>query len=208
MTGIAIRTKPVRDVDFVCPQCGVDRTGAVVDRRRWLVVLGVPAVPLAVLDPMVRCDACGHTCGVGVLTVPTSEALGVLLEQALRHAIASVLRAGDAGSATGAEAERHAVVIMRNAGFHYDRFDLDRDLALLRDEGTAPMMRPLADEMTPHGKQALVHRLYGLAATTGEPTRAQRDVIVRIGVALGMAAPHINGVLAVADRQDHASSGA
>lgn len=208
MTGIAIRTKAVRPVDFVCPQCGVDRAGTVVDQRRWMVVLGLPVLPLAVLDPMVQCAACGHRCGVGVLSVPTSEALGEILSQALRHAIASVLRAGDGAGTASPEAERHAVAIMRNAGFHYDRFDLDRDVRDLRDEGTAPMMRPLADELTPHGKQALVHRLYGLAATDGEPTRAQRDLVVRIGVALGMAAPHINGVIAVASRHDRASSGA
>lgn len=199
MSGIVVRTKPVRSVAFVCPQCGVDRDGAVVDQRRWFVLLGVPIVPLAVLDPMVLCGACGHRCGVGVLSVPTSEALGEMLAAGLRHAIASVLRAGDVDQLT-AEVERHAVGIMRNAGFLYDRFSLEHDIAELSDAGTAPTMRPLADELTPHGKQSLIHRLYGLAASAGEPTRAQRELIVRIGVALGMAAPHINGVLAVAGR--------
>ena len=199
MTGIVVRTKPVRSVAFVCPQCGVDRDGAVVDQRRWFIVLGVPVVPLAVLDPMVLCGACGHRCGIGVLSVPTSAALGEMLAVGLRHAIASVMRASDAAPAS-ADVERHAVSIMRNAGFLYDRFALDRDLEELSEAGTAPTMRPLADELTPHGKQALIHRLYGLAAAGGEPTRAQRDLLVRIGVALGMAAPHINGVIAVANR--------
>lgn len=208
MAGIVIRTKPLRPVEFVCPQCGVDRTGTVVDQRRWMSVLGLPVVPLAVLDPMVECDACAHRSGIGVLAVPTSTTLGDMLAQALRHAIASVLRAGDSAAAPTAEAERQAVAIMRNAGFDYDRFDLDRDLALLHDAGTTPMMLPLADELTPHGKQGLLHRLYGLAATSGEPTRAQRELLVRIGVAVGMAAPHINGVLAVAARTDRADTGA
>lgn len=206
MAGIVIRTKPLRPVEFVCPQCGVDRTGNVVDQRRWMSVLGIPLVPLAVLDPMVECSACAHRSGIGVLTVPTSSTLGDLLAQALRHAIASVLRAGDSAAAPTAEVERRAVAIMRNAGFDYDRFDLDRDLAHLHDAGTTPMMLPLADELTAHGKQGLLHRLYGLAAAAGEPNRAQRDVLVRIGVALGMAAPHINGVLAVAGRVDRADS--
>jgi hypothetical protein len=206
MTAITIRTKPLRAVEFVCPQCGVDRPGTVVDQRRWMSVLGVPLVPLAVLDPMVECAACAHRCGIGVLTIPTSATLGDLLAQALRHAIASVLRAGDSAAAPTAEVERRAVAMMRNAGFGYDRFDLDHDLAQLRDAGTAPMMLPLSDELTAHGKQSLLHRLYGLAAAGGGPTRAQLDLLVRIGVALGMAAPHINGVLAVARRTERADS--
>lgn len=194
MTGIVIRISPIRRVEFVCPQCGVDRDGSIVDQQRWFVALGVPLVPLAKLDPVVECRACRHRAGIGVLTVPTAAALGDMLERAMRHAIASIVRHG--GSTPSTEIERFAVEMMRKSGFPYDRDALALDLDRLTDQGTAPHVRPLADELTAHGKQGLLHRLHTLATLTGGPSAAQRTALVRIGVALGMAAPHINGVLA------------
>lgn len=200
MTGIVIRTSPIRRVEFVCPQCGVDRDGSIVDQQRWFVALGVPLVPLAKLDPVVECRSCRHRAGIGVLTVPTAAALGEMLERAMRHAIATIVRHG--ASAPSDEVERFAVEMMRKSGFSYDRDALALDLDRLTDRGTAPHVRPLADELTAHGKQGLLHRLHMLAALTGGPSTAQRTTLVRIGVALGMAAPHINGVLAAAHRHD------
>jgi hypothetical protein len=200
MTGIVIRTSPIRRVEFVCPQCGIDRDGAIVDQQRWFVVAGVPLVPLAKLDPVVLCRACGHRSGIGVLTVPTAAALGDMLCRAMRYSIATVVRHG--GGTPSPEAERFAVDMMHKSGFPYDRTALENDLHQLADRGTAPHMRPLADELTAHGKQGLLQRLHALASLTGGPTPAQRAGLVRIGVALGMAAPHINGVLAAVHRED------
>ena len=200
MTGIVIRTSPIRRVEFVCPQCGFDRDGSIVDQQRWFVALGVPLVPLAKLDPVVECRACHHRAGIGVLTVPTAAALGDMLERALRHAIVTIVRRS--GSAPSNEVERFAVGMMRKSGFPYDREALALDLDRLTDRGTAPHVRPLADELTAHGKQGLLHRLHALATLTGGPNAAQQTALVRIGVALGMAAPHINGVLAAARRHD------
>ena len=200
MTGIVIRTSPIRRVEFVCPQCGVDCEGSIVDQQRWFVAVGVPLVPLAKLDPVVECRACRHRAGIGVLTVPTAAALGDMLERAMRHAIATIVRQG--GTTPSTEAERFAVEMMRRSGFSYDRESLALDLDQLSDQGTPPHVRPLADELTAHGKQGLLHRLHALASLTGGPSTAQRTALVRIGVALGMAAPHINGVLAAARRHD------
>ncbi len=204
MSGIEIRTSPIRRVEFVCPQCGIDRDGAIVDQQRWFVALRVPLVPLAKLDPVVECQACGHRCGIGALTVPTAAALSEMLNRAMRHSIATIVRHGDASPPAGAE--RFAVAIMRDAGFAYDRFALDADLAELTDAGTTPHMRPLADELTAHGKQGLLHRLHTLAMIGEGPTAAQRNALTRIGIALGMAAPHINGVLATSRQYDQLSS--
>ena len=200
MTGIVIRTSPIRRVEFVCPQCGVDREGSIVDQQRWFVAVGVPLVPLAKLDPVVECRTCRHRAGIGVLTVPTAAALGDMLERAMRHAIATIVRHGRTTPST--EVERFAVEMMRRSGFSYDRESLALDLDQLSDQGTPPHVRPLADELTAHGKQGLLHRLHALASLTGGPSTAQRTALVRIGVALGMAAPHINGVLAAARRHD------
>jgi hypothetical protein len=199
MTGIRIRSTPERPVAFVCPHCGVDREGAVVSRRQWFTLGSQPVVPLRGVAPMVECGACGQQSGLAILNVPTASALEAMLHAALRHAIVSVVRAGRGMGPGNDEVERHAVTVMRNAGYLYDRFDLDDDLRTLNDAGTTPHLRPLADELTPHGKQSLLHKLHTLATVDGPVRPAQREVLLRVGVALGMSAPHINGVLAVGD---------
>jgi hypothetical protein len=197
--GTGVRSTPLRQVAFVCPHCGVDREGAVVERRRWLLVGDTAVLPLRRVGPMVECAVCAEQCGLTVLNVPTSSALEAMLHTALRHAIVSVVRSGRSIGSTNDDVDRQAVTVMRNAGYLYDRFDLDEDLRTLSDAGTAPHLRPLADELTHHGKQSLLHRLHTLATVDGPVRPAQREVLLRIGVALGMSAAHINGVLAVSD---------
>ncbi len=199
MIGIRISSAPQRPVAFVCPHCGVDREGAVVLRRRWLAVGKRPVLPMRAVSPMVQCAVCGQQCGLAILNVPTSSALEAMLHTALRHAIVSVVRAGRGMGPANDEVDRHAVSVMRNAGYMYDRFDLDDDLRTLNDAGMTPHLRPLADELTQHGKQSLLHKLHTLAAIDGPVRPGQREVLLRVGVALGMAATHINGVLAVGD---------
>lgn len=197
MTATMIRTSAVRDVDFVCPHCGVDREGSVVELERWLGVGRVPLVRLSRIGPMVECHACAHHCGVGLLNIPTTKALEELLRNALRYAIVSVVRSGRGVGPANDDVERHAVSIMRNAGYLYDRFDLDDDLRDLSESGVVPHVRPLADELTVHGKQSLLHKLHTLATLDSAMRPSQRDALVRVGLALGMSAGHINGVIAV-----------
>jgi hypothetical protein len=197
VTATMIRTSPIRDVDFVCPHCGVDREGSVVELHRWIGVGRLPLVPMRRLGPMVECRACAHHSGVGVLNIPTTKALDELLRNALRYSIVSVVRAGRGVGPGNDDVERHAVSIMRNAGYVYDRFDLDDDLRDLSESGTVSHVRPLAEELTPHGKQSLLHKLHTLATLDGAMRPSQRDALLRIGLALGMGAAHINGVIAV-----------
>lgn len=199
VTGIDIRANAIREVEFVCPHCGVDRDGDVVELQRWLRLGPAWLVPLKRLGPMVQCRSCDHRSGVGILNVPTAKALEELLRTALRYSITTVVRAGRGGGPASDEVDRHAVSIMRGAGYLYDRFDLDDDLRTLTDSGTTPHLRPLADELTVHGKQSMLHRLHRLATVDGPARPAQLDALLRIGVALGLGAPYINGIIAVAD---------
>lgn len=205
MSGIVVHSTPVREVQFVCPQCGVDRDGTVVDLQRWFAVIGLRLVPLANLDPMVECHACAHRCGVAVLSVPTAAVLAEMLRTALRHAVATLVRLSTSDPVARDEVERGAVALMRNAGYAYDRFELEDDMDALRDVGTGPHMLQLADELTPHGKQSLLHRLNVIATIDGPARPAQREALIRIGTALGMALPHIHGVLAVHRSTESAS---
>src|SRR5690349_12291608 len=84
--GVGVRAKRIRQVEFVCPRCGVDRDGAIVEQQRWYHLAGVPVIPLATLDGAVHCNDCGHRAGLAVLDVLTANALTECLATAMRYA--------------------------------------------------------------------------------------------------------------------------
>lgn len=192
---IEVRDRTVGETTFVCPRCGIDRPGARIEPQRWFTVLRVPLVPLATLDPIVRCGVCAHRSDVGVLDIPTSDLLTVYIDDALRHSAASVVRSGRTPSMATREA---AVAIVSTTRREYDLAQFDADLVGLDDIATMDRLKRLAPELSAHGKQGFLHRMAALALVDGEMTVLQRQTLVGLGVALGMPAPHINGVIAVA----------
>ena len=199
MHGVGVRAKPINQVEFVCPRCGADRAGTVVEQQRWYHVLGVPCVPLAALDGAVDCDTCGHRASLSVLEVLTASALTDCLALAMRYAVASMVKASVAdGDGITTEMLDEIFDLMIVSGYRYDELTLAADLSAIDDGVMTGALRPLVDELTPHGKQGFLHRMVAIALADGELTRTEQMTLVRIGVDLGMAAPHINGVLASA----------
>jgi len=197
--GVGVRAKRISQVEFVCPRCGVDRTGAVIEQQRWYHVIGVPVVPLATLDSAVHCDECGHRSGLSVLEVLTASALTECLELAMRYATAAMVKASIAdGDGITVEMLDEIFDLMLVSGYQYDEVTLAADLTDIDDTALAAALRPLVEELTPHGKQGFLHRMVGVALADGSLTRTEQLRLVQIGVDLGMAAPHINGVLATA----------
>lgn len=192
---IEVRDRIVGETTFVCPRCGIDRPGSHVEQQRWFSVLRIPLVPLATLDPIVRCGVCAHRSDVGVLEIPTTDLLTVYIDDALRHSAASIVRAGRMPSSASREA---AVAIVSTTRRGYDLTQFDADLVGLDDIATVERLKRLAPELSAHGKQGFLHRMAALAQVDGEMTVLQRRTLVGLGVALGMPAPHINGVIAVA----------
>ena len=199
LQGLGVRTKRIRQVEFVCPRCGADRAGTVVEQQRWYHVLGVPCVPLATLDGAVDCNSCGHRASLAVLDVLTVSALTECLALAMRYATASMVKASVAdGDGITTEMLDEVFDLMIVSGYEYDELTLAADLSAVEDGALTDALRPLVEELTPHGKQGFLHRMVAIALADGALTRTEQLTLVRIGVDLGMAAPHINGVLASA----------
>jgi hypothetical protein len=195
--GLRIRTRALRRAVFVCSQCGVDRTGHVIQRQRWLGTGSLPIVPLAVVERGVRCDTCDHVSDLGALEVPTSAQLSILLETGYRHALATVIRA-DSMTTVDRRIARAAIRAMDGIGFEYDTDTMVHDLLTTSDTDTSAHLHTLVDEMTAHGKQGFLHRLTLVALADGSLSSAERLALARVGISLGMASPHIQGVVAVA----------
>jgi hypothetical protein len=199
LRAIEVRTKTLRTVEFVCPRCEVDSAGRVIKLQRWYHVMGVPVAPMATLDSKVECDACGHRSGLGVLDIPTASQLAEWLTAAMRSAIANVARAGVGDLGLIRDDVRSAAVdVMVSAGHVYDEEMFDDDCRTLVEADTDMCLRLLRDELSSHGKQSFLQRMIAVAHADGDLTVSEHHMLVTIGASLGMAAPHINGILATA----------
>lgn len=194
---IGVRHRTVRPVEFVCPRCGLDRTGAELVPGRWARLFGVPLLPLGEHDPVVECDDCGHESDLGALDVPTTEQLAGILEQATIAALVTAVRTSDSGRAGDVMAAARQALL--DVGYGPGQIDLDDAVAALTPDDAHCVVRRLGRELTTHGKQGFLHRIAAVALTGASLTPSSREALVGIGCDLGMAAPHINGVLAVAD---------
>jgi hypothetical protein len=137
-----------RMVEFVCPHCGEERSGAHVDGDDGVTY--------------VECFECAREFDNSVLRVPTRARLAAWRDDAVLHGT-TALECAD--------------------GIHRCSFLAEASC------------RRLAPELTPIGKTRLLDEL--VRAIGGEPTDAQRRVLVELGAALGLTAPMINGYLAL-----------
>ena len=193
---IGVRHRTVGPVEFVCPRCGLDRLGAELIPGRWARVFGLPIIPLGEHNPVIVCDDCGHESDVGVLDVPTTEQLAGLLDRATVAALVTAIRSSDPARTN--EVMAGAEHALRDIGYEPGQVDLDTEVADLTPPEARLHVRRLGRELTTHGKQGFLHRAAAVAMAGGTLDPAARDALVSMGCDLGMAAPHINGVLAVA----------
>lgn len=206
--GVEVRSRTIRHTDFVCPRCGVDRVGNHVEPQRWFAVAGIAVIPLATLPGEVVCETCGHRTDASVLDVPTTAQLVELLELAVRSSIAVILRAGcfdGDGDEIGVGASRAARSILATEGHVYDEAQLVHDMTALDESDARASLGRLIAELTPHGKQTFLHRIASIALADGPMNQRQRHALQEIGVALGMSRPHVNGVVAAAERETEAA---
>jgi hypothetical protein len=200
LAGTVIRAKALDHIELVCPRCGVDRDGSVVDLERWGCLLGVPVLRLTELDQMIECSQCGYRAGMCVLEIPTAAVLTARLEAAMRSAMATMVRAADEPSRNDFDLTDEVVRAMRSAGYAYDASLLAEDLAGTDDIETSARLRLLVDDLTPHGKQGILHRMIAIALADGPLSANERRSLERMGGALGMARPHLIGVLGTASQ--------
>jgi hypothetical protein len=134
-----------------------------------------------------------------VLEVLTSSALAECLATAIRYAAASMVKASIAdGDGITTDMLDEVFDLMIVSGYRYDEMTLAGDLSTIDEDKLARALRPLVDELTPHGKQGFLNRMVAIALADGALTRSEQQTLVTIGIGLGMAAPHINGVLIAA----------
>lgn len=196
MSKIVVRQRTVRELQFVCPRCGLDRAGRQVSRRRWWQLAGVPLVPVGAAEPGVACRVCEHRYDLDVLDVPTTAQLSSVLEDATVACVVTILRATALDD--HAEIGRRAIDMLERNAYAYDDDRLAHAVSTVSEAEARRRIGRLRHELTPYGKQGLVHRLTDIVMPDARIATSHRDALVDIGRSLGLGAAHVHGLLAVA----------
>jgi zinc ribbon protein len=198
--GLRVRAKLLGSGMFCCPSCGVDRSYAHKQARRWFTAFFIPLIPLKVVGEYVQCETCKATYTPGVLSLPTTESLQKNLLLAMRECIVTVL----GKSPTASEMQEALGVLSSFAEVEWHEDDLIDDLANL---DTAPLkahLATLADALNEHGKERIVAGCARIASTGGTMDRGHRDTLMSIASDIGMTPAHARGVIDDVIEQQHA----
>lgn len=169
--------------------------------RSWRCVGRVPVAPVGDEERAVVCVECGHQCDIGVLEIPTTAQLAVLLERASVSAVAIVVRASTMREAAAVIAR--SIETLAADGYAYDEARLMSEIGQGTRESDQHHIRKLRHELTHHGKLGFVHRASAVVATDGPPSPAHQEALIAIGSALGVAASHVRDLILVnGDRVD------
>lgn len=158
-------------VIFHCPACFADRVG-LVRRGRWQAWPdGRPD-----RDQYLVCTGCGnqiHPCNV--IDSPTADAFSTRLFGGARSLIASVVAAG---RPTEEVYDAAIDAVETVTPLRYSPAQLDEDLGApdLANRLRGDLIL-LAEQLRPHGAEALLRQAVRIASIGGGPTPAQRAVI-------------------------------
>lgn len=193
--GFRARYRTLSMGTFYCPHEGGDRSYHHQEARKWFTFFWIPIIPLSVLGEFVECASCGRTYDEVVLTMPTTGMMMDNLANAMRHAVVSIIVAD--GVVDDDEKAVALDVMQEFSDTPYLEYDLDRDLETLNPTHLADEFRKVAGMLNDHGKELLLGACLKIAAADGSIHPSERAELVTAGIALGMSAAHIKGVLSL-----------
>ncbi len=196
--GVRSRLRTIAEGTFFCPKCGADRQYRLQSIRRWFTFFFIPIFPVSKPQgEIVKCTTCGTAFRPDVLNTPTSAALTDLIRNAMRVAVAAVLRSGDTADAT----TRHAAVeAVRSTGIEdYDDDKLSIDVEGADVSALGAYLAPLANGLNPAGKERFVAQVATVAGADGPITEAEHRVLEALGASFGLSAAYLTGIITTAN---------
>jgi len=190
--GFTVRFTTLAQLQFFCPRCGGDRTGARRAARRWFTLFWIPLIPMKRLGEVVECETCKTRFDSSVADQPTTADLAAVLDDAVRVLTAMIVRTGNTTSPALRSA---AVTEVARVMAGYDDSVLTGDIVALDPALAERYVTPLADGLEVAGKERLVSSLVRVALSDDTVTADQRRVIEHVGRGLGLTPAHVTGIV-------------
>jgi Tellurite resistance protein TerB len=199
--GWRVLYRPVGRGMFHCQRCGGDRSFHQLAGRRWFTLLFIPLIPLSLTGDHVRCDICGTRYRMGVLTLPTTAQMQVVLPIGMRAAAVTMLRAAGGG---GEPARRRAIDAIRDAGADgYNAPALDADLSGSKAHPPGPdparSLKALTLQLAPLARQWFLAAVVRIGLADGPLTDEEREAAHEIAAQLGISPAQARDVISVTE---------
>jgi len=191
--GFKARYKTLETGRFFCPHEGGDRGYRRVEARKWFTLFFLPLIPLKVLGESVECESCERSYNESVLTMPTAAQMRDNLADAMRQAVVSMITAD--GVVDEAEKRAGFEVMQRFSDTPYTMDDLENDLRELKHGDPASGIGRIAGMLNEHGKESLLAACLEIVFADGTFDESELEKVTQAGVALGMSAAHVKGVI-------------
>lgn len=185
--------KTLAEGTFYCPHEGGDRSYRTRQARRWFTFFWIPIIPLKVLGEFVECQACRNAYDPKVLTMPTAADMMNNLANGMRQAVVALITAD--GNVEDAEREVGLAVMQRYTDTPYTDRHLDDDLKDLKHGDLSIQLEGVAGMLNDSGKESLVAACIEIAAADGSIDESELAEVKKAGLALGMSAAYVNGVI-------------
>jgi hypothetical protein len=195
--GVRVSLRTVGSGRFHCPREEGDRRFLRRRAQRVFTVLFLPVLPVGRLGDVIECQSCGGRFHQDVLLVPTSADLADRMADAVRVAVAGILRA-DAPVTT--VQRRAAVDVLARYLPGAAETWLDADAGADDPGDVSTHARQLATVLSAAGRESLLASVAWVAAADGPVSTGARVELARLGAGLGMSPAHVRGVIdSVAD---------
>lgn len=183
---------------FYCPSCQTKREYGLKRVRRFFTLFFIPLIPLDKLGEYVECKSCKTTYNLSVLNYdPEAEAAAFQSQyyNAAKHVMVKMMLAD--GLADKAEVIQMQKRIEELFGTYIDDAEMLAEIEQAKNDGQniEDYIQNIASNLNINDKEKILSAALSIALADGNFDQNERDLVVRLGKAMGLTDAHINGVI-------------
>lgn len=188
--------KKLEQGKFNCPQCNRDEQFTKLRSKQWFHLYFIPLIPLKEYPPYVECSSCNATFVEGVLNNNMDSAtVRAEFEIATMKILARMAWAD--GIIEPEERTEIFKVVNSICAKEFSAQDVDDAITEAKDspEDALAVATQVGNMLNDEGKEMIIQAVYLIAASDGDFAQEEKEMILEIGVGLGLRPAHIKGIL-------------
>lgn len=189
---------------FYCPSCQTKREYGLKRVRRFFTLFFIPLIPLDKLGEYVECKHCKNTYNPSVLGYdPEAEAAAFQSQYyaAAKHVMVKMMLAdGEADKSEVIQMQKHMEALF---GTYIDDADMLAEIEQAKNDGQdiESYIQNIAPNLNVNDKEKILMAAVSIALADGNFDNNERNLVIRLGKAMGLTNAHINGVIMEAEAQ-------
>jgi tellurite resistance protein len=179
---------------FYCPSCDDERRYSKKKIRKFFTLYFIPLIPAGTLAEYVECNRCNVCFEPDVLDFDQDEAIEALkggFNKAMRRAMIEMMLAD--GVIDADEITTIQDIYEQLSGQKLTMADIKKDIhkAEQQKAGLEKALAEVAPALNDEGREMVIKATFLVAAADGEFDESEIELLLKIGIGLGMSPAHI-----------------